>query len=270
VFTQGWRGLYAGLSPAVVGGTAAWALYFAAYAAAKARLSGSGVGMDSGGAPPPLRPQQHLLAAAQAGALVSLLTNPLWVAKTRLQLQRRSAGGAVSGSLRPYGGLLDALRRTAAEEGLRGLYAGLGPSLLLVGHGAIQFAAYEALRERAHSARARSSAHTLQPVHLSSLEYGALGMASKLLASACTYPSQVLRSRLQQRRAAAAAGGAVAAARALLASEGLRGLYKGWVPNVLRVLPSSAITFLVYEKTHQVLTALLQATDQHRRTDRTR
>jgi len=42
------------------------------------------------------------------------------------------------------------------------------------------------------------------------------------------------------------------------------------VPNVLRVLPSSAITFLVYEKTHQVLTALLQATDQHRRTDRTR
>jgi hypothetical protein len=29
--------------------------------------------------------------------------------------------------------------------------------------------------------------------------------------------------------------------------EGVGGLYKGLVPNTLRVLPSSAITFMVYE-----------------------
>ncbi len=252
---QGWRGLYAGLTPAVVGGTAAWALYFACYAAAKARLSAEAP------ADAQLRPAQHLLAAAQAGAVVSVLTNPLWVAKTRLQLQRRelAASTSTAPALRPYTSLLDALRRTAAEEGLRGLYSGLGPSLLLVGHGALQFASYEALRSRAHAHRAATTSVQPHTVQLSGLEYGALGVASKLIASACTYPSQVLRSRLQQRGADAPTGMA-AATRQLLASDGLRGLYKGWVPNVLRVLPSSALTFLVYERVHHALSAAMRAT----------
>ena len=33
----------------------------------------------------------------------------------------------------------------------------------------------------------------------------------------------------------------------------MRGLYKGLLPNVLRVMPQSAITFLVYEKVMQLL-----------------
>ena len=33
--------------------------------------------------------------------------------------------------------------------------------------------------------------------------------------------------------------------------EGFGGLYKGVVPNVLRVLPSSALTLLIYEKLMQ-------------------
>ncbi len=37
--------------------------------------------------------------------------------------------------------------------------------------------------------------------------------------------------------------------------EGTGGLYKGLVPNVLRVMPQSAITFLVYEKVMQLLEA---------------
>jgi hypothetical protein len=35
--------------------------------------------------------------------------------------------------------------------------------------------------------------------------------------------------------------------RKTLAREGVGGLYKGLVPNVLRVMPQSALTFLVYE-----------------------
>jgi solute carrier family 25 folate transporter 32 len=253
---QGWLGLYAGLSPALAGGTLAWGLYFACYNRAKARYARW---RDVPGAQLP--PAAHLAAAAEAGAAVAVLTNPIWVAKTRLQLQRRpGALGAPPADAARYTGLVHALRRIAADEGLRGLYRGLGPSLALVSHGALQFTAYEALKKRALAAEAGAGGG--DDARLSAAAASAIGVASKLLASGATYPSQVLRARLQQRRECAPAGaaegageGAWATLRGLLRREGLRGLYKGWVPNVLRVLPSSALTFLVYEKASQALEA---------------
>jgi solute carrier family 25 (mitochondrial folate transporter), member 32 len=38
--------------------------------------------------------------------------------------------------------------------------------------------------------------------------------------------------------------------------EGVGGLYKGIVPNVLRVMPQSAVTFLVYETAMKYLNSL--------------
>ena len=61
---------------------------------------------------------------------------------------------------------------------------------------------------------------------------------------------QVVRSRLQQRQGSRHVQyqGVGATFRLILQREGIVGLYKGIVPNVLRVMPQSAITFLVYEK----------------------
>ena len=42
---------------------------------------------------------------------------------------------------------------------------------------------------------------------------------------------------------------------ALLQREGIRGFYKGLAPNVLRVMPQSALTFLVYESVMRALAA---------------
>ena len=64
------------------------------------------------------------------------------------------------------------------------------------------------------------------------------------------YDLQVVRSRLQQRQGSRPVQyqGVAATFRLILQREGIVGLYKGIVPNVLRVMPQSAITFLVYEK----------------------
>ncbi len=35
--------------------------------------------------------------------------------------------------------------------------------------------------------------------------------------------------------------------------DGMYGFYRGMVPNIMRVVPSSAITFLVYEKTKNLI-----------------
>ncbi len=68
--------------------------------------------------------------------------------------------------------------------------------------------------------------------------------------------AQVIRARIQQRQDAAR--GAMYnsgwhALRVTLRREGPLGLYHGLLPNVLRVMPQSAITFLVYEKVMQLL-----------------
>lgn len=76
---EGLRGLYAGFYPSVFGSTVSWGLYFFFYSRAKDRYI---KGSDH-----QLGPGYHLVAAAEAGALVCVLTNPIWLVKTRLQLQ---------------------------------------------------------------------------------------------------------------------------------------------------------------------------------------
>ena len=79
--------------------------------------------------------------------MVSLITNPIWVVKTRLALQHGGGAGAkISSSgnrVAPYAGFFDAMGRIARTEGFAGLYKGFAPSLFLVSHGAIQFTASE-------------------------------------------------------------------------------------------------------------------------------
>lgn len=77
--TEGLRGLYAGFNPAVLGSTISWGLYFFFYSRAKQRYSRR---RDEN-----LSPGLHLASAAEAGALVCFCTNPVWLVKTRLQLQ---------------------------------------------------------------------------------------------------------------------------------------------------------------------------------------
>ena len=141
-----------------------------------------------------------------------------------------------------------------------------------VSHGAIQFAVYEELKTLAQSGlgaftspltSSSSGGGGLPPGQrqqqreLGSLDITACGALSKLVASTATYPSQVIRSRLQQRMDARAVRyrGVLDALRTTLAREGLGGLYKGLVPNVLRVMPQSALTFLLYESTMRALSA---------------
>lgn len=46
------------------------------------------------------------------------------------------------------------------------------------------------------------------------------------------------------------------AIRVILAQEGIRGLYKGLVPNLLKVAPSMAANWLSFEMTRDFLVAL--------------
>ncbi|KAK4772383.1 hypothetical protein SAY86_014158 [Trapa natans] len=189
--SEGLRGLYAGFHPSLLGSTVSWGLYFFFYGRAKERYS-----QNKG---EKLSPGLHLVSAAEAGILVSLCTNPIWLIKTRMQLQNPLTQS------KPYSGVYDALRTIMREEGWRALYKGIGPSLFLqVSHGAIQFTAYEELRK--FIIKIKSEGRIERPGTadkvLNSVDYAILGASSKLAAILLSYPFQVIRTRLQQRPSA--------------------------------------------------------------------
>lgn len=61
-----------------------------------------------------------MLAAAEAGVLTLLVTNPIWVVKTRLCLQYGPE--SLANNSQSYNGMGDALVKIYRTEGVRGLY----------------------------------------------------------------------------------------------------------------------------------------------------
>ncbi|OWM66409.1 folate transporter 1, chloroplastic isoform X2 [Punica granatum] len=242
--SEGLRGLYAGFYPSVLGSSISWGLYFFFYGRAKERYSRM--------REEKLTPGLHLLSAAEAGALVSFCTNPVWLIKTRMQLQNPLS------QTKSYSGVYDAFRTIMREEGWSALYKGIGPSLLLVSHGAVQFTAYEELRKFIVEFKSEGREKEPGPADkvLNSVDYAILGASSKLAAILLTYPFQVIRTRLQQRPSANGTPRYLDSWHAVKETarfEGLRGFYKGITPNILKNVPASSITFIVYENVMSLL-----------------
>ena len=233
---EGFRGLYKGLGPTLIVLPPNWAIYFSSYDRLR-RAMGYDPGGAARGAEASVPFGVNMLAAGGAGAVTAVATNPLWVVKARLQIQ--DMGVVVGRHFKaPYRNTFDALRRIALEEGVRGLYCGLTPALLGTAHVLIQFPAYEAVKERL----ARDAGSSVSD--LNALQLSAASMAGKLVASTCTYPHEVIRSRMQIAGETSGIGKQV---KEIFRDDGMRGFYRGFFVNLVRTLPTAAITFTSYE-----------------------
>jgi len=224
--------LYRGLTPNLVGSASSWAAFFFFKDRAQNLLC-TWRGRDKPA------PADFLLSPALAGAATTALTNPVWVIKTRMLSSDRGAAGA-------YPSMTAGARAILRTEGVRGFYRGLGVSLIGVSHGAVQFAVYEPAK-RMYAARLPLGPDG-EPAPIPADVTVLLSSASKLIAGAVTYPYQVLRSRLQNYQADERFGrGFRGVVRKTWREEGVRGFYRGLVPGVIRVMPATWVTFLVYE-----------------------
>ena len=236
VAEEGFLGLYRGLTPNLFAAGVSWGTYFFSYNQFKdffKRRVLAHLPAPSDPLAPPIHvqlgPLTHLACAAASGALATTLTNPIVMVKTRLQLQGKdvldaakaaglsaaSSSGRVSSSSsstpspspslslsRPYTGAMDAFARIVREEGLLSLYRGLGPSLVLVSNGSLQFMAYEELKELCVQ-------HVVQREDaLRSHHFFLMGGLAKIFSATVTYPFAVTRSRLFARNTGAAAAAA--------------------------------------------------------------
>ncbi|XP_046363036.1 mitochondrial folate transporter/carrier-like isoform X2 [Haliotis rufescens] len=229
--SDGFVGLYQGVTPNIWGAGMSWGLYFFFYNSIKTK-------MNEGDSKRNLGPGCHIMAATGAGFTTLVLTNPIWVTKTRLCLQYDKPGAPTSSV--HYKGMADALFKIYKFEGIRGLYKGFVPGVFGISHGALQFMAYEEMKTVYNTYRNQAN-----DTRLGSAEYVVFAALSKMFAASTTYPYQVLRSRIQDQHREY--GGIRDIIRQIFKYEGVYGFYKGLAPSLLRVTPACAITFVVYE-----------------------
>lgn len=272
------------MTPNIIGNSVSWGLYFFWYDKIKDGLHEYRTrGRDydatttittTGEAS--LRSMDYFLASGLSGVITSSLTNPIWVIKTRMLMTGAHAPGA-------YSSFISGVRSIYRQDGILGFYRGFVPALFGVSHGALQFMAYERLKQfrsksRLSSKYAKKKEDGMDSDHehgtagvntiaspsaaapaptttkiLDNADYLLSSSLSKIFAGCLTYPYQLLRSRLQAYDADKTYRGLVDAIVQIWQKEHVKGFYKGLVPNLVRVLPSTCLTFLVYENTKAYL-----------------
>ncbi|CAG0925237.1 unnamed protein product, partial [Notodromas monacha] len=210
------------------------ALKFMAYEQAKRQIRG-----DS---QLELRLWERFLAGAFAGALSQSAIYPLEVLKTRLAL----------GTTGEYHGIFDAIRKIRRVEGIRSFYRGYFPNLLgILPYAGIELAVYETLKAEF------IPPNKTEPGILLSL---LCATASSTCGQVCAYPFALIRTKLQAQAVLFPNGKlrkrpttTLAVVKTILQYEGWRGLYRGLLPNFLKVIPAVSISYAVYEKTRAAL-----------------
>lgn len=230
---EGIQSYYRGLSASLWAFVPNWAIYWYTYETFKRAYTPRGE-----------RPSHlvHVLSAVSAGGVTAVMTAPFWTLKARLQIDM-----SVAPAQRRYHSVPHGFRRIVREEGLSGLYKGLIPTLLGLGHVAIQFPLYEHLKSSlSRRSRSHSEDHPTRAGHV--LVASSL---SKIVASAIFYPHEVVRTRIQVDTSTVRKPFEVARVgtivRDILQKDGAKGLYRGFFANLARTVPACMLTFTSYE-----------------------
>lgn len=231
--TEGVLGMFKGNGTNVVRIFPYSAVQFASYEFSKRHIMAA-KGSDS------LSSGERMGAGAFAGICSVTATYPLDIVRTRLSLPARAPTTIFA--------CMAEIVRT--EGGVVGLYRGLMPTLAgIAPYVALNFTVYEGLKSRV--ARRNSD-----PTVCAKLACGGVAGA---VAQTFTYPFDVIRRRMQVSACAATPyqyASATQAAMMIVRREGVAALFKGMIPNYLKVVPSISISFVTFELVREALCAV--------------
>lgn len=190
---------------------------------------------------------RRLVAGGVAGLTACTVAYPLDLVRTLLAAQTGP---------QYHRGIGQIISTIVQTEGVRGLYRGLGATLMQVGPSlAVNYAAYETIRSHWLSKTDRTT-----PTVGMSLACGSL---AGLVSSTATFPLDLVRRRMQLQgqggtRVVYRSFGS--ALRSIAAKEGVRGLYAGILPEYYKVIPGVAVAFMTYELLKKSLNVHTNAT----------
>ena len=185
---EGWRALFKGLGPNLIGVVPARSINFYVVGNGKRIIANYGNNGEESA-------WVVLCAAALAGIVTSTVTNPIWLIKTRLQLDKNVVEKTGGVAPRRYKNSWDCIKQVVRQEGIRGLYKGMSASYLGVTESTLQWVLYEQMKKTL-AKREEQIVLSGRPrtVWDNTVEWtgnvGAAGSA-KLVAALATYPHEV-------------------------------------------------------------------------------
>jgi len=214
---EGIRGLWRGLMPCLVGVIPSKAIFFGCYEYTRSYLITKQKKIN-----PVLI---EILASAVGVVVNTTIVNPMFVLKTRMQIQE--AGKIL------YRGYWDCCKQIYMNEGIFAFSRGLTASWLGISETAIYFIMYQYLKRCFKD-----------PKH-KNLSILGISCFCKLSTNFVTYPHEVLRTRLREYKNNKKMRNIC---KDMYKNEGgLRSFYSGLTAHLFRVVPKTMIMFFVYE-----------------------
>ncbi|CAL9125929.1 unnamed protein product [Musa acuminata var. zebrina] len=237
--TEGLLGFYRGNGASVARIVPYAALHFMAYEQYRRWII---LGFPNIGKGPVL----DLISGSIAGGTAVIFTYPLDLVRTKLAYQvvgssRLKNRGPYHSSEQVYHGILDCILKMYRKNGLRGLYRGVGPSLYgIFPYSGLKFYFYEELKMHVPEEHKKDVVVKL-----------ACGSVAGLLGQTITYPLDVVRRQMQVQALSTSNNevgkGTFETLVMIIRTQGWKQLFSGLSINYLKVAPSVAIGFTVYD-----------------------
>ncbi|KAF3492036.1 Lpz11p [Arthroderma uncinatum] len=199
-----------------------------------------------------LTPLRRLTCGGLAGITSVTFTYPLDIVRTRLSIQSASFSELKNQPRTKLPGMYETMCLMYKNEGgIVALYRGILPTVAGVApYVGLNFMTYESIRKYL-TPDGDSNPNAARKLLAGAISGG--------VAQTCTYPFDVLRRRFQINTMSGMGYKYTSifdAIRVIAVEEGIRGFYKGIVPNLLKVAPSMASSWLSFELTRDFFVSL--------------
>eukprot|EP00216_Chloropicon_sp_CCMP2111_P001641 CAMPEP_0198238268 /NCGR_PEP_ID=MMETSP1446-20131203/3968_1 /TAXON_ID=1461542 ORGANISM="Unidentified sp, Strain CCMP2111" /NCGR_SAMPLE_ID=MMETSP1446 /ASSEMBLY_ACC=CAM_ASM_001112 /LENGTH=305 /DNA_ID=CAMNT_0043920659 /DNA_START=58 /DNA_END=975 /DNA_ORIENTATION=+ len=176
---------------------------------------------------------ERVMAGGVAGGIAQSAIYPLEMIRTRL-------GVAPVGT---YQGITDCAKQVYRKEGAKAFYRGLTPSMAgIIPYAGTDIATFEMTK------KLMVEKFNGEPPAVVMI---ATGMFSTSIAQLVSYPFALVRTRLQAQGMGGEANrynGMIDVAVKTVQREGITGLYKGILPNLMKLAPAAGISWYTFEK----------------------
>jgi len=226
----GFLGFYRGLSSLVIGAIPKAGIRFLAFSQFSQRLA------DEKGK---VTPYRSMLAGVGTGVCEAIIAvTPAETIKTKLIHDQSS--------LNPrYRGFVHGVSTMIRDDGLRGIYRGLAPTILRQSaNSAVRFTVYGIVGDWLRGGNTKKDLTWAQSMFA--------GVCAGTINVYITMPFDVVKTRLQGLQAAKY-GGVFSCFRFILVNEGVLRLWKGTVPRLSRLAAAGGISFSAMEQVMQLL-----------------
>ena len=185
------------------------------------------------------------------GMISQFAIYPVDTLKFRMQCE------TVSGGLHGNRLIIATAKKMWRTGGIGAYYRGLPMGLFgIFPYAALDLGTFEYLKRTVTTRNAKKRGCHEEDAEPGGFMTAAIGGFSGAFGASAVYPLNLLRTRLQSQGTVLhprTYTGITDVARQTIKGEGVRGLFKGLTPNLLKVVPAVSITYVVYDKSKKVI-----------------